>query len=73
MKLTAGCFALILLFNVTIAGFMVNWLTKFLFAVNLAWWKDVLIGLVGGQLVVPAFFISLVLKLVGLHSPLFHQ
>jgi len=60
-----GCLTFVLLFNLTIGGISVNYLSNQLFSKDLPWWADGIIGLFAGEVSVPAAIIVWILRICG--------
>ena len=70
-----GCamvFVVILIVNLTLGGVCSDFSLNYYFGVDVPWWGDGIIGLFGGEVLVPATVIGLVLDYGGgIHGPLF--
>ena len=61
-----GCVLLTLILNCTIGWWSVTYLVETLLHKNIAWGWALLIGLIGGELTVPAAIIVWLLKVAGI-------
>jgi hypothetical protein len=52
------CFLVVLAFNCLLGGFCADYLLWACFNIDIPWYADVLIGLVGGEFIVPAAIIA---------------
>ena len=66
-----GCFVVVLVMNLTVGGVCCDFALWYCFGVNIPWWGDVLCGLVGGELFVPAAIIAIILHGCGVPIPFF--
>jgi hypothetical protein len=70
-KGACGCLLGAIVFNLALGGFSVAYCVEFLFGKHLPIWVDVVAGLFLGEFTVPAMVLAWVLKLCGVHHPLF--
>ena len=67
-----GCFLLVLVFNVVIGGYCLNYVMATVFGKTMSLLMAGLISLVLGEFTVPAALICFVLRAFGVHTPLVH-
>ena len=64
-----GCLILILVVNLTLGGFCADYSLGYYFGADAPWYGDAALGLVGGQVLIPATVLAWVLKLAGVRQP----
>lgn len=60
-----GCMITVLIANVTLGAVSTNYLLMVWFAKDIPWYGDMIIGLAGGQLIIPAAIITWLLRSFG--------
>ncbi len=69
MEKATGCGCLVQLvifvFYVVISGLSVNWLLQFFLSKDIPFWADIVIGLLGGSVTIPASIIVYLLHAFG--------
>lgn len=69
---SCGCCGLLLLINITIGGLCSDYMLGYWFGLNIHWFWDCLIGVIGGEFIIPLALITLILQYgVGLANPVF--
>lgn len=67
-----SCGCLILLFNVLLGGWSVDYCLGFILNKDVPWYIDMLIGLIAGEVTIPTAIILWILSYFGVHPPLIH-
>lgn len=70
--LSCGCIVVILITNLLLGGFAVDYCTNTIAGLNAPFWADCIAGLFLGQFAVPLMIICWFLQVCGVHVPFFH-
>ena len=60
-----GCFVIVLMFNVVLGGFSINYLLEFFLNANIPFIADALIGMFTAELTVPIWIVMKILEAFG--------
>jgi hypothetical protein len=68
-----GAIVMLLIINITVGALCFQYALWSIFAKDIPWYGDVMVGLVGGQFAVPVAFVCWIIRLCGVEVPFYHQ